>query len=634
MASNKPDASSFEALPQLQVVVHAGPLAGKGFLFSGEAISFGRDSDNDISWEDTRVSRFHAKITRQGERLILEDLGSTNGTLVNGKPITGRHILQPADIISIGSSVFGVKGFAAPQTVSITQVSLKLSEQAAQAAQQTVRPPQPAPRPQPKPVAAPPAKAANSGLNLITIVGVMGVIALILGLAAITAYFLFMERTTPQTSRPAVVITAPVNGSQVPVGQPTGVQVTASDPAGIVRLELWVSGQKVQEAASPAAQGQPTLTAAMQWTPPAPGSYTLEIKAYNTQNRVNVPASVAITAGAAVTTTVVVTGTPQTPTATVPSTPAITAKTDLNVRLGPEMFYDLVGLLPAGASAEITAKSEDGQWWQIKFSPASSGFGWVTANPEFSTAANTSNLPIAQAPPTPTGTPTLLPTSTPTVPPTHTPVPSTATPTPTPTATPGAQFSVTPTSIEGGQCVQVAWNVTGVKEVYYQDQGVSGTDKRTECPASTTTYVLRVVKQDNTEQTEKITVEVSQPVISSGKKKLSLGETIDLDQGAIPGDDFTWRHDDDKRYFEVLNDVKIAPKGVANSLEGLSLDTCKNANYGKFTYLDGSDVILDPDNELTDGRVACYVTTQGHFGKLRFPKFSTGDITVEWLTWR
>jgi len=634
MASNKPDASSFEALPQLQVVVHAGPLAGKGFLFSGEAISFGRDSDNDISWEDTRVSRFHAKITRQGERLILEDLGSTNGTLVNGKPITGRHILQPADIISIGSSVFGVKGFAAPQTVSITQVSLKLSEQAAQAAQQTVRPPQPAPRPQPKPAAAPPAKAANSGLNLITVIGVMGVIALILGLAAITAYFLFMERTSPQASRPAVVITAPVNGSQVPVGQPTGVQVTASDPAGIIRLELWVSGQKVQEAASPAAQGQPTLTAVMQWTPPAPGSYTLEIKAYNTQNRVNVPASVAITAGAAVTTTVAVTGTPQTATPTVPSTPAITAKTDLNVRLGPETIYDPVGLLPAGTSAEITAKSEDGQWWQIKFSPASNGFGWVTANPEFSTTANTSNLPIAQAPPTPTGTPTLLPTSTPTIPPTHTPVPSTATPTPTPTATPGAQFSVTPTSIEGGQCVQVAWNVTGVKEVYYQDQGVAGADKRTECPASTTTYVLRVVKQDNTEQTEKITVEVSQPVISSGKKKLSLGETIDLDQGAIPGDDFTWRRDDDKRYFEVLNDVKIAPKGVANSLEGLSLDTCKNANYGKFTYLDGSDVILDPDNELTDGRVACYVTTQGHFGKLRFPKFSTGDITVEWLTWQ
>ena len=93
---------------QLQVVVHAGPLAGKGFPITGDILTIGRDPDNNISLDDEQVSRHHARLIRQDDQIILEDLGSTNGTLVNGKPITGQHALQPADIISIGSSVFGV----------------------------------------------------------------------------------------------------------------------------------------------------------------------------------------------------------------------------------------------------------------------------------------------------------------------------------------------------------------------------------------------------------------------------------------------------------------------------------------------------------------------------------------------
>ena len=53
--------------PQLQVVVHAGPLAGKGYLFRGDTITFGRDPENDVAWEDTQVSRYHARIIRHGD---------------------------------------------------------------------------------------------------------------------------------------------------------------------------------------------------------------------------------------------------------------------------------------------------------------------------------------------------------------------------------------------------------------------------------------------------------------------------------------------------------------------------------------------------------------------------------------
>ena len=83
----------------------------KAYPITGDTLTFGRGSDNDIILDDTQVSRNHARLIRQADEVIIEDLGSTNGTLVNGKPVVGQHVLQPADIISIGSSVFGVKGF-------------------------------------------------------------------------------------------------------------------------------------------------------------------------------------------------------------------------------------------------------------------------------------------------------------------------------------------------------------------------------------------------------------------------------------------------------------------------------------------------------------------------------------------
>ena len=69
--------SAFEAessqppKPQLQVVVHAGPLAGKGFPITGDKITFGRDPNNNISWDDHQVSRHHAQLMRRGDQHIV-----------------------------------------------------------------------------------------------------------------------------------------------------------------------------------------------------------------------------------------------------------------------------------------------------------------------------------------------------------------------------------------------------------------------------------------------------------------------------------------------------------------------------------------------------------------------------------
>jgi uncharacterized protein YraI len=628
--------------PQLQLVVHAGPLAGKGYPITGDTLTFGRGSENDIVLDDTQVSRNHARLIRQADEVIIEDLGSTNGTLVNGKPVVGQQMLQPADIISIGSSVFGVKGFSAPQTIGVTQISMDKKPLPS-----TVAPPPPAPprvasppRPRPAP-AAPPAE--SSRLNMLVVSGIIALILVVVIIAAVTAYYLTQDRGAGVAGIPTVVITAPAANSQVPINVPVIVGATASDPSGVKRMELWVSNIKTADAVSPVDQGQATLTASFQWTPPAPGSYTLEVKAFNSQGQVSPPTTVTVTAvGEAGAGTPTPSLTPATPTATVPSNPSLTTKTDLNVRSGPGIQYDLLGLLPAGVTVEIIGRDETRQWWQIRFSPAADGIGWVAADPAFSTTANVDSVAVAQAPPTPTGTPT--PTNT-VIPSTNTPtittIPPTLTPTGTPTFTPTPtgqpttiDFNVSPTNIEGGECVNITWSVSGVREVYFEEQGAAGSANITDCPKESKTYDFRVIRLDGSEYREEIRVEVNNPIVSAGSTEIPEDESIDLDDGDVPGDDFNWEVEGDTRLFEARDGVQLAPMRDLSDLRNLSKGDCESASFGVYTVIDGGDTASDPTNTLIEGRSACYRTNEGHLGKLWFPNGSNDDLDIEWVTWR
>ncbi|MGI9952338.1 FHA domain-containing protein [Moorellaceae bacterium AZ2] len=75
----------------------------------GENIIIGRDELSDIVLNETHVSGRHAAITRQGDRWQIRDLGSTNGTYVNGKRITGPVDLTPGDEVRIGGVIFEVR---------------------------------------------------------------------------------------------------------------------------------------------------------------------------------------------------------------------------------------------------------------------------------------------------------------------------------------------------------------------------------------------------------------------------------------------------------------------------------------------------------------------------------------------
>jgi pSer/pThr/pTyr-binding forkhead associated (FHA) protein len=64
-------------------------------------VTIGRESDSDVQLNDDRVSRAHAKLQDHGGRVILTDLGSTNGTRVNGHPIQMR-VMQHGDVLLVG----------------------------------------------------------------------------------------------------------------------------------------------------------------------------------------------------------------------------------------------------------------------------------------------------------------------------------------------------------------------------------------------------------------------------------------------------------------------------------------------------------------------------------------------------
>jgi predicted component of type VI protein secretion system len=77
---------------------------GKSYVRLALPITIGRESDSDIQLNDDRISRAHAKLQDHSGRVILTDLGSTNGTRVNGHPIQMR-VMQNGDIILVGRCV-------------------------------------------------------------------------------------------------------------------------------------------------------------------------------------------------------------------------------------------------------------------------------------------------------------------------------------------------------------------------------------------------------------------------------------------------------------------------------------------------------------------------------------------------
>jgi DNA-binding winged helix-turn-helix (wHTH) protein len=89
---------SLEEYPLL--VAQEGPLKGQRWAVS-QTIVLGREPSCDVVVADRQISRYHARLTPTPEGVILEDLGSKNGTHHNGVPLTSPVVLQDGDIVSV-----------------------------------------------------------------------------------------------------------------------------------------------------------------------------------------------------------------------------------------------------------------------------------------------------------------------------------------------------------------------------------------------------------------------------------------------------------------------------------------------------------------------------------------------------
>src|SRR5215213_7838046 len=74
-----------------------------------EGSTIGREGC-DVNLMDPEVSRRHATIRDQGGSLAIEDLGSTNGTFVNGSRITAVTVLKDGDEVRLGNTVWSIRG--------------------------------------------------------------------------------------------------------------------------------------------------------------------------------------------------------------------------------------------------------------------------------------------------------------------------------------------------------------------------------------------------------------------------------------------------------------------------------------------------------------------------------------------
>jgi FHA domain len=183
--------------------VRQGPRPNLVFELDQDSCTIGREAGNEIVIEDAQVSRRHAQLTRQGASYLIEDIGSTNGTYVNGRRVTAPVLLANGDMIGLADTIVLVvqaplttggdatvvsdaahyeaahyapptqPAFTPPQVQQPAQAPLTTRPAAYTPPPQNVPPPQYAP---PQPEYALPAKADNRRMILIGV----GCLALIL----------------------------------------------------------------------------------------------------------------------------------------------------------------------------------------------------------------------------------------------------------------------------------------------------------------------------------------------------------------------------------------------------------------------------------------------------------------------
>lgn len=145
---------------ELKLQIIEGPNAGQELALDGPGV-IGRDpAGAGLTLQDPEASRRHASLIPEGQSLDVEDLGSTNGTFVNGQRLTEAVMLMPGDRLRVGTTVLELVLTGAQAEPRFAAVSGGSPDQppGAPPPPEDPQPPEPAPDAQPPAAPAPPAE--------------------------------------------------------------------------------------------------------------------------------------------------------------------------------------------------------------------------------------------------------------------------------------------------------------------------------------------------------------------------------------------------------------------------------------------------------------------------------------------
>ena len=92
-----------------EVVVLTGDGEPERIRLRPQGHVFGRSEDADVPIDDPYASEFHARLGVQDDKVIVHDLGSTNGTYVNGRRVTSPRSVVRGDTVQIGKTILEVR---------------------------------------------------------------------------------------------------------------------------------------------------------------------------------------------------------------------------------------------------------------------------------------------------------------------------------------------------------------------------------------------------------------------------------------------------------------------------------------------------------------------------------------------
>lgn len=169
-------------MAQFQFVMRSGPTPGVTFPLDGDQLTIGRDSSNGVAINDSEVSRKHSRLSFQGGKYVIEDLGSTNGTFVNGQRLAGPVVLKAGDVVSLGEQIVLMYDAINMDPGATVAVSRKSSSTRVEPPLRQSQQPTPVYESTPAPSYAPsyaPAPAAGKKTNMTPIIIAVGALLII-----------------------------------------------------------------------------------------------------------------------------------------------------------------------------------------------------------------------------------------------------------------------------------------------------------------------------------------------------------------------------------------------------------------------------------------------------------------------